>query len=241
MSKKIWLSFFYVFLAGACTGAPKVADSEQVLLDSPKVCVLDAPESNEHGRNIKAALTELLAEAPIDPPVQVFYLPIYSEEGALLQTKFLEQIASAKATCDLVHLSWNLPRSAATAKIEAELASLAEEKILVAAVGSPTDMRRVAPLQTTVMGQVPAALLVGESTQAGVTAYPSYLGPQILIFLQAPSNFLGSSFSSLRLTAKIASSWSKRSRAEWRSWSAQTRRTAVNAGPFSSLDQLLSF
>lgn len=240
MQKKALSSFLCVFLLGACAGAPKLLNSATELLEAPKVCVLDAPESNEHGQKIKAVLSELLAEEPVNPPVQVLYLPIYSEDGSLLQSKFLEQITTAKKACDLVHLSWNLPRSAATEKIEAELAILAEEKLLVAAVGSPV-AARVAPLGTTVMGQVPGALMVGESTEAGIIAYPSYLGPQVLIFLQAPSKFLGSSFSSLRLTAKIASNWSKRSKAEWRSWSAQTRRTAVISGPFSSLDQLLSF
>lgn len=219
----------------ACQVAPSRSGGELVAVappltsaDLPRLCVLDSGPGNSHEARVRETLLELLRQKGISRALvepRLTSLPIYESDGRLPKRRFLEQIARAGESCDLVHLSWNLPHAEGTIEIEGALESLGREKaVLVAAAGGPpTGLQR--PLADSVLGRVASALIVGERGVDGLI-YPSYTGPEMLTALPAPAGTQGSSFSSLILTAEIIARWQTRTSEGWRAW-ARERRDAM--------------
>lgn len=193
--------------------------------DLPRICIMDSGAGSTHEASVRATLLSLLEQKNIPSETvtpRLTSLPIYEPDGRLMKRRFLEQIDKATQSCDLVHLSWNLPHTESTIEIERALDKLGREHaVLVGAGGGPPTGLR-APLSGTVLGNVSTALIVGELGVDGLTT-PAYSGAELLTALHAPAGTRGSSFSSLVLTAEIAAKWNQRRREKWLAWSKALR------------------
>lgn len=232
-----WRWIFLVVGLGAVAAGCGTKSSTQ---SEFTLCLMDSGSGSDHERKVTEALTNLLTEKGWSESKirrSLLSLPIYDESGSLRSTQFVMQIERARTECDVVHLSWNLPRSSQTVQIERELDELSRRKVVVMAAGSASGSGSAA-LRTTVAGQVSQALVVAEATIDGRLHPSSNTGSEIVVALPAPLGYEGSSFSSLVLTAEIAARWNTRTSAEWLRWAQQAKTNARQKGRYLDIQKM---
>lgn len=196
-----------VGLAGAAEESSK---KEKSLV---KIAVLDTGSGSPHENQIVSDLTELIKiklnsektpAGEIQDLIQIKVFPIYTKNGTLTEKQFLTSLQKAAKTSDVIHLSWNILSTAKTLKIETALKNLNDQKIIIAAAGNPENSSFNQKLETSVMGKVPGAFIVGELDHKGHLSIHSFFGREMFTALTPVQGRKGSSFSSIKLTAAIA-------------------------------------
>ena len=166
-----------------------------------RIAVFDSGERHPHQKQVLAAFSKYC------PGAQILTFPIYDSKGQLKADQFSQQIQGAiKHRADIFHFSFNLPYSQRLMPMAQTLKNHLASQLVVAAAGeNPYNVNKIVPLSKTLMGQLPAVLLIGELNKKSQLAPRSSYGPELLTALRRDADFPpGSSYTAVQFTCALA-------------------------------------
>jgi hypothetical protein len=87
-------------------------------------------------------------------------------------------------------------------------------KLIVSPTGFPADKEISAPLNKTVLGQIPKILIIGEMNEKERLLPKSFYGPEMLTALRLPKD-LPEGIAPLMFASRLAENYKKHSHEEW--------------------------
>lgn len=221
---RVYLTGFLMtilLLASGNEAEAKLRKARRAQKDPILIAVLDTGSGNSHEAKV---VKQLKAELRRCFACKILTFPIYEKDGTLKIEKVLEQLKEASKQASLLHLSWNIPASPETQKIEDLLRELKKKNIIiVGAAGAPAKPQLSRPLNESVLGRSAAVYIVGEADKKGNLVSNSYYGPEMYLKIEPQWGLKGSSFSSLKLTALVARNWKKKTPEQWRLFLDQSK------------------
>ena len=205
VANKLLVTLLFSFSILLFDGALSYSSDAVINKEAPPifVAIFDTGKGNSHEDRVIKLFQQELKNCS---RCIIKNFPLYDAEGNLREKIVLNALKDAqKIKPALYHFSWNIEHSEKTKGIEKELQKIVDGgAVIVAAVGeNPQNRHRMLKLSETVMGQVKGVLLIGELNEKGNLASRSNYGEELFTALKSPKGYLGSSFSSVRFSARF--------------------------------------
>lgn len=150
---------------------------------------------------------------------EVKNLTPYSEKGEVNFAALPATLDPLSAQLGILYVNWNEKMSDKNKSLLESLSKLsASGVIVILPPGDPPAGDAAAPLNKTLAGLVPDALIVGERNERDRLVTNGFYGPEMLTAIRPPKDLMGQGVSAPLFMTKLASQWPKRSPQEWVSY-----------------------
>lgn len=205
----------FAILMGCCLGCfSAVWASSQAYLTMPiSVAVISSENKADYESKIVPLVKEELKSCSGCSFVNV---TPYTSEGKIALAEVPSSLEKAGSSSSFIFINWNAKVTDETKPILEALRKLAQSGIIiVGSAGLAKDAEPTLPLNKTVLGQTPGAVIIGELAERDRLLTQSYFGPEMLTAIRPPKEYIGLGLSPLFFASRLATQWNKRSSKDW--------------------------
>lgn len=205
----------FSILMGCCLGCfSAVWASSQAYLTMPiSVAVISSENKADYESKIAPLVKEELKNCSICSFTNV---TPYTKDGKVALGEIPTQLEKAGSSSSFLFINWNAKVTAETKPILETLKKLSQSgMMIVGSAGFAKESEPTLPLNKTVLGQTPGAVIIGELAERERLLTQSYFGPEMLTAIRPPKEYIGTGMGPVFFALRLASKWNKKSSKEW--------------------------
>lgn len=213
----------FAIIMGCCLGCfSAVWASSQAYLTMPtSVAVFSGEDKSVYESKVEPILKE---ETKNCSGCSFKNMTPYNSEGKMNLSDLAAQIEAAGSSSSFIYVNWNAKVTDETKPALEALKKISKAGlIIVGSAGLAKEAEPTLPLNKTVLGQVPGAIIIGELGDRERMHVQSFFGPEMLTAIRPPKDYLGQGLVSAFFAAKLATQWNKKPSKDWLSHFLSTK------------------
>jgi hypothetical protein len=221
----------FAILMGCCLGCFSVvfASSQAYLTNPISVAVISAEDKADFDSKVAPVIKEELKNCSACSFQNV---TPYTNQGKIALSEVSSTLEKAGSSSSFLVINWNSRVTDETKPILETLKKLSKSGlIIVGAAGLAKETEPTLPLNKTVVGQTPGAIIIGELAERERLLTQSYFGPEMLTAIRPPKEYLGQGLSPIFFATRLATQWNKKTGKEWTSYFQSTKSKVRHIWP----------